>query len=118
MGQYGLRILPPPGYLTSFALIPAGRALEQMMAFPRKRLVKHCTMRFRGNAIDATAGAITIRADAPVGGMTVRLPASCGRPAGVLAASTVAASMAGTTGGRTDEFRCAEASNTARATPA
>ena len=54
-GSTGLRILPPPGYLTSFALIPAGRALEQMMAFPRKRLVKHCTMRFRGNAMGATA---------------------------------------------------------------
>ena len=35
-----------------------------MRAFPRKRLVKHCTMRFRGNAMGATAGAITIRADA------------------------------------------------------
>src|SRR5271169_3760946 len=59
-----------------------GQASTQTSASPRKRLVKHCTMRFRGNAIDATAGAVTIRVDAPAGGMTDFASVLRGRPAG------------------------------------
>jgi hypothetical protein len=35
-----------------------------MSAFPRKRLVKSGTKRFRGNAMDVAASTITIRIDA------------------------------------------------------
>ena len=54
----------PAATLTSriATFTPLGLTTFLLRWFPRKRLVKHCTMRFRGNAMGATA--ITIRADA------------------------------------------------------
>src|SRR6266566_8334237 len=43
--------------------------------FPRKRLVKSCTSRLRGDATGLAARSMTIRGQCPVGGMRVRFRA-------------------------------------------